>query len=138
MSRLDSIISGKQKSCGCVRPEGKPSQFSGVGEMSGEYWRRVFWRCKKSKKNLECTISKEEAYQIYLKQNNTCALSGLPISFKDKSASIDRIDSNKGYIQGNIQWVHKDINVIKLDYSEEEFFHLIKTIYEFKGLGNTE
>ena len=31
---------------------------------------------------------------------------------------IDRIDNNLGYIIGNIQWVHKDINNLKGTFNE--------------------
>lgn len=35
--------------------------------------------------------------------------------------SLDRVDSSKGYIRGNIQWVTKRINWMKGDLSMEEF-----------------
>jgi len=37
------------------------------------------------------------------------------------TASVDRIDSSIGYVMGNIQWVHKDINKMKSDFSQELF-----------------
>jgi hypothetical protein len=67
------------------------------------------------------------------KQENKCAITNLPIrvySNKEKntlyeSASLDRIDSKIGYIEGNVQWVCLGINYMKLNFSNEE---LIKTI----------
>ena len=44
------------------------------------------------------------------------------------TASLDRIDSSKGYVPGNIQCVHKDINALKTDFSEERFLELIHMI----------
>ena len=58
---------------------------------------------------------------------DTCALSGRPITYKTKArergptASLDRIDSSKGYVKGNVQWIHKDINRMKLNMCEETF-----------------
>jgi hypothetical protein len=40
------------------------------------------------------------------------------------TASLDRIDSSKGYIEGNVQWVHKFINIMKNGFSQEEFIYL--------------
>jgi hypothetical protein len=37
------------------------------------------------------------------------------------TASADRIDSSRGYVEGNVQWVHKWINLMKLDHSQHDF-----------------
>lgn len=65
------------------------------------------------------------------KQSFKCALSGIPLTLslnlhtkedrKKHTASLDRINSNVGYVEGNIQWVHKDINYMKCDFTQEEF-----------------
>ena len=59
------------------------------------------------------------------KQDKVCKLSGLPIGWADigrnHTASIDRIDSNKGYVLSNIQLVHKDVNVMKSKYDQNYF-----------------
>ena len=64
-------------------------------------------------------ISIQEAWEIYIKQDRKCALSGVPIVFttnNDKywiqTASPDRIDSSLHYTEDNFQWVHKRINRI--------------------------
>ncbi len=83
-------------------------------------------------------INKKYLWKLYLKQNKQCVLSGIDIKFaksgKDESyhkgttASLDRIDSKKGYIRNNIQWVHKDINKMKHTYSSQKFINLCKEI----------
>mgnify|MGYP007044016634 CR=1 FL=1 len=69
-------------------------------------------------------------------------MSGLPILIaktnKERklginTASLDRIDSSKGYIEGNVQWVHKDINWMKQDFNEEYFIFLCSEITKNKG-----
>ena len=50
------------------------------------------------------------------------------------TASLDRIDSKKGYIEGNVQWVHKNVNKMKMDLDEKEFFSIVKQVYEHKQL----
>ena len=52
---------------------------------------------------------------------------------KDKAkatASLDRIDQNKGYEIGNVQWVHKDVNLMKMYLDEKYFIGLCGKIYE--------
>ena len=44
------------------------------------------------------------------------------------TASLDRIDSSKGYVEGNVQWVHKMINMSKQQYSQEEFIDMCKAV----------
>ena len=45
-----------------------------------------------------------------------------------QTASLDRIDPTKGYIEGNIQWVHKDVNRMKMDFTETRFLELVNLI----------
>jgi hypothetical protein len=50
------------------------------------------------------------------------------ITLVEPTASLDRIDSSKGYIEGNLQWVHKNINMLKgnmLDNTFIEWCHKI-------------
>ena len=53
-------------------------------------------------------------------------LTGLDLN--DKDYSLDRIDSNNGYVEGNVQWVHKDVNMMKKDYNQEYFINICKLI----------
>jgi hypothetical protein len=45
-------------------------------------------------------------------------------------ASLDRIDSKKGYVEGNVHWVHKDVNMMKRNFTEEYFINLCETVYK--------
>lgn len=58
--------------------------------------------------------------------DGTCALTGwrLDMSPKTCTASLDRIDSSKPYEVGNIQWVHKIVNIAKNTYSQEQFIDM--------------
>ena len=46
------------------------------------------------------------------------------------TASLDRIDSKKGYIKGNIRWVSRSINWMKNDITDEMVWELCKLISE--------
>ena len=67
-----------------------------------------------------------------------CALSGLPIRFHKpgekctaQTASVDRINSDLGYTLDNIRWVHKQINWMKIDLSDEDFIYFCKKVAKY-------
>jgi hypothetical protein len=128
--------------CGCTPHRGsKHHQWTGVGEISSGFWYDHIVRSangsklnNRERKSKELTLTIDEAWDLFLIQNKKCALSGIeltfPITYKDKSwtASLDRIDSSKGYILGNVQWVHKDINIMKNKFNQEHFINMCKLI----------
>ena len=76
-------------------------------------------------------ITIEQVYDIWIKQNKKCALSGLPIDWEldnGWTCSLDRIDSKKEYTIHNVQLVHKDVNVMKHHYDESYFIEMCKLI----------
>jgi hypothetical protein len=114
----------------------KSINWSGYKDITGTYWGSV----KKSAKerNLEFNISIYYIWNLFLSQNEKCSLSGIPIYFNQNSqefktsqtASLDRIDSSKGYIEGNVQWVHKEINFMKRNLHDNEFIELCRKVVE--------
>ena len=44
------------------------------------------------------------------------------------TASLDRKNSNLDYTKENIQWVHKDVNYMKMSLNEKYFIKLCKLI----------
>jgi len=109
----------------------------GYKDISGSYWYIIRDRAKRY--NYEFNLDIKYIWNLYIKQNKKCRLSGLYIKFEDiitakgkcdRTASLDRIDSNKGYIKGNVQWVHKDVNKMKQDLDENIFIKLCQMIAE--------
>ena len=118
------------------------SKRKGYKEISGDFWDRT----KRSAKvrNLEFNISIEDVWNLFLQQNRKCALTGIDIKFnprksklKEATASLDRIDSSKGYIIDNVQWVHKVINNLKMDLDEQEFIDWCNKVSEYRGKNAT-
>lgn len=141
------LRSGATTSCGCKGNANK-KLWKGYEGISGNVWNRIRdgARSRKSKIKSEFNITIEEAWEIFQKQNSKCALSGVPIYLPKtgkeyhedlKTASLDRIDSSKGYIKGNVQWLHKDINRLKSDFPEYEFLRLCKLIVEYQKSSGT-
>jgi len=70
-------------------------------------------------------------YKIFVECfTGKCALSGWDISmtYANGTASLDRIDSTKGYEVGNIQWVHVMVNMCKNKYPQDKFVEMCKAI----------
>ena len=78
-------------------------------------------------RDYEFTITIDYIWDIYIAQDKVCALSGVPICFKD-SASLDRVDNSKGYVHGNIQIVHKTLNYMKYTYSQDYFIKMCNLV----------
>lgn len=124
------------KSCGCMNhPKGNDSHsWKGYEQITGEFWGVLKIRAKR--RNNKFNITPEYAWKIYLKQNKKCIFTGIDLlfptggksTFKDANISLDRINSDKGYIIGNIQWVYKDINMMKWAKTNEEFIKTCKLV----------
>jgi hypothetical protein len=120
------------QSCGCIRRTGK-RHWIGHGEISGTYWSVVVRGAEDRGLPMEVTI--EHAWDLFLKQKRLCAFTGIELGFSrtrvkssEQTASFDRIDSSKGYVVGNVQWVHKHVNVMKQATGDDEFIGWCMTI----------
>ncbi len=104
----------------------------------GEIVRGWWYDTEKAAKdrNIVFNITPEYVWNLFIKQNKECSLTGQKLCFvknyfkdsKNQTASLDRIDSTKGYIEGNVQWVHKKINFIKMHLPQDEFIELCKMV----------
>jgi len=101
--------------------------------FEASYLNRVKIRAKKS--GFEFNLDTDYIVKLLQKQNYKCALSGMNIEIRKvwhgnitQTASLDRIDNTKGYIKGNVQWLHKDINNMKHTFTEEYFKQLCKNV----------
>ena len=76
------------------------------------------------------TITVEDVIDISHNQDNRCIYSGHNLWNSTEKASIDRINSNLGYIKSNIQLITFRSNQAKSDLSEEEFMRLVSDIHK--------
>lgn len=123
------------QTCGCStweRKKGKDSPFfKGFQGITGSFWHQIEKGAKT--RGIEFKISIQYAWSLFQQQNGKCKLSGLELSlgksnYDDRTASFDRIDSSLGYFEGNVQWVHKDINKMKLSHREAYFVELCQRV----------
>lgn len=80
---------------------------------------------KSGRKSVDIDITKDYIVRLFRKQEGKCAISGQKIVL-GVNASLDRIDSSLGYIKGNVQWVNKDVNLMKGMFSLDRFLEVCK------------
>ena len=120
-----------------------PCSNKNVGKNVFMGWHRgirVSWFNKYKNSNLarkhdyEFSINIDDVADVWEAQGQQCALSGLPLEFKSEGRhdtgqpSLDRIDSNQGYIKGNIQILDSRVNVMKNQLGQAEFVTLCRMI----------
>lgn len=111
-------------SCGCVKMVPKceykivtPSHFYDIKKGA-------------AKRDLEFTITPRYILDIWYKQKGKCKLTGkaLILNHRERTASLDRIDSSKGYIRGNVQWINKNLQFVKGALLDEDFIKICKDV----------
>lgn len=116
------------------------TKYKGYQELSGKTWGDIKYSAQRRGLSFDDNLTIEYAWNLYLKQDKKCALSGLPIeivrcSKTRNTASLDRIDSNFGYNRDNVQWLHKDVNNLKGSMSSKDTIELCRKIF-FQDLKN--
>ena len=78
-------------------------------------------------RKLDYDLNESFIEQMIINQDNRCALSG--ILFTDTlKPSIDRIDSNIGYLKQNVQLVLFEVNRMKSNLPQDRFIDLCRSI----------
>lgn len=134
-----NVYRGNYKSCGCLQHalNHKNPKWRGVGEISQSFMYSI--QRGALNRNLKFNVSAEFLWNLFLKQNRKCAISGVKLRFQetrldyDATASLDRINSSIGYEEGNLQWVHKDVNYMKQSMNNEDFINWISIIYKYNN-----
>lgn len=136
--RAGQLVNNRSSSCRtCAakdRESSKSPFWEGLGPISKQYLTRLKHRKK------EVTITLKDLLTQWEKQEGRCVYTNVRLllvsrdsGWKQSTASIDRIDSSKGYVKGNIQWVHKRINSMKNDLKEEEFIQWCRLVTQKGG-----
>jgi hypothetical protein len=146
--QIGDIASGKSKHCRTcsfkfpksqekrkktISGNGNP-KWRGTKDIPATYFCYVKHNARVRK--LEVDLTLEDLQNQWDKQAGLCVFTGDKLSFnlknKDSSlpvASLDRIDSTKGYYSDNIQWVSSLVNYMKRAMKDDEFLKLIEKIH---------
>ena len=106
--------------------------YKGYEEISKTYWSRIVMQAEE--RGLKFEITEGYCWGLFLEQGRKCFYTARPLKFskKGQTASLDRIDSDFGYVEGNVKWVHKDINRMKGCLKHEDFVRLCSEVYHEK------
>lgn len=125
-------------SCGCKNPnlllKDKSPYWKGFGEISLSVFNKI--KTRAVERNYEFDVTIDYIWDLFLKQNRKCIYSDIDLCFKPKAssytgtASLDRIDNTKGYVEGNVHWIHKQVNYMKHTQTENEFLEWCNKISE--------
>lgn len=121
---------GKRKARNCNK--------GGTKNIHNALYKR--WISNAKSRSYPFEVSIDYLQTLLEKQNFKCAYSNIdllaPSNYLEKLEmtsspyliSLDRIDSNKGYIEGNVQFVCVCINKAKGSYNDEQFKEIIRKI----------
>ncbi len=85
------------------------------------------------KRGLRWDLDLKYLIRLFEEQQGKCALSSIELILAgsisrhrkgETTASIDRIDSSKGYTKDNVQWLHKRVNIMKNNLSDSDFIQM--------------
>lgn len=147
---ITDIVAGASKSCKAC---GVSRRYSDLKNRSkgntSPAWRgtkdiprAAFTKAGYSAKlrSVEFSVNIEDLQKQWERQEGICPYTGRVMIFNNKTfksqkqkiynfASLDRIDSTKGYTPENIQWVCICVNIMKNAYGHDDFINLIKEIH---------
>lgn len=133
--RASRLLTGDSKGCHCLAKNYNRTICDNncVGDLSKSQYGGI----KKSalKRGIPWDVSMVYLWKLLEQQEHICKLTHVPIQLSkyiterdNITASLDRIDSSLGYIEGNVQWVHKHVNVMKWTLSQQEFINICKLV----------
>jgi len=140
--------------CHCataIRIAVEHSKQGWCGEISDSRWARIRkeasglrrrkWSSVQTRPDIPFEVTREQAWNLFLDQDRRCAKTGRPLvmrgrghdHWKQETASFDRIDSSKGYVQDNVQWVHKDVQKSKWDFDDQYYVEMCRTVAAYNA-----
>lgn len=127
---IASFLDKKEcKACSNARPENNAHKGWIKGVLRVSFAEK--YKIQSTLRDIDWDLDFEYLADLLIDQDYKCALTGWSIDaleINKNSASLDRIDSEKGYIKGNVQWVHKMVNMCKQQYTQEEFISMCTSI----------
>src|SRR6266478_1546396 len=122
-----------------ARPAGRPKGIKGRPKGTLTMWAERIDGARRGAvtRGLKFGIDAEYIERLFNEQGGKCAISGLPLwmdfSKQNPTASLDRRESHRGYVKGNMQWFHKVVNIMKSNHDEAYFVAMCKQIADHRG-----
>lgn len=126
---LNNLMNGNSTQCiKCAAKERGSKKRKGCGDISGDMW-------VKTTRGFDIDISIEEAWDLFLKQDKKCAISGMdieihgyPYDWKKTTAILRRKNMNEYY------WLHVDVAMMKSNLiKHSDFINTVKIIANYQN-----
>ena len=117
------------KACSNKKPENCKHKGWVKGVLRNSFARK--YKANAELRNLDWDVTFDYLADLLIEQDFKCSLTGWDIDAVEvnkNTASLDRIDSSMGYIEGNVQWVHKMVNMCKQQYEQEDFISMCQAV----------
>jgi len=118
-------------------------KYDTYGQVTSYRMHRLYASAKKRNIKIGAGVNAKYLWKLVLRQKKTCSLTGMLLTMSKAngngsgSASLDRIDSSKGYVKKNLQWVHKSINIMKFTHEQEAFIQLCGRVWTHNENSNS-
>lgn len=106
-----------------------------------EVWVLELLRTARYRSKQQCNITLQHMTVLWADQNSSCFYCGDSLHPSDygrrrdrHTASIDRLDSSKGYLQGNVAWSCWGCNWMKSKMTVEEFVTKCSQVARHRGI----
>lgn len=129
---------------GCKKCQYNASVIPNVYEEITSRFMKMYMDSAKKRK-LVFEITPQKLWEKFIEQEKRCYYTNIEIFFEKNgierglgnfTVSLDRIDPKFGYIEGNIQWVHRDVNKFKHKHSSEKYISICNLVDTFYGKFN--
>lgn len=114
-----------------------------VNQSLDTHLRKVLRSIKEDRRKLQVNIDLQYLKNLWDAQKGLCKISGLTMDYTRNprkhnlyNASLDRIDSSRGYIVGNVQWLCWMVNRMKGENSLEQLLEICNNIINYQGNKN--
>jgi hypothetical protein len=137
ISTANLLKSGNVKSCGCLKVNCIEAMKRATSlEPRDAYLNNMYSqsRYRSSQRNIKFELTIEQFANICKEKCYYCGEYDSRVHHKVSGdivvevVGVDRIDSNKGYTKDNIQWVHKRVQQMKWNISQDQFIEWCKII----------
>lgn len=127
--RKDNAIRSSKTCCRSCSNKiiSKPVNYRGINIMMV-----MKYRLNAEARGRVWNITLEQLADLAEAQEYRCAFSGRLLIFdmtrNNNTASLDRLDNSKGYTIDNVQWVHKDLNMLRGSIQVDKFIDLCRQV----------
>jgi len=115
----------------CIRCSNIANHPSGMVGSVRVSWYNSFMKSAATR-GYSWGLTPEFVDTMHQEQDGLCYYSGLPIGWDvsgwNHTASIDRINNDLGYLESNVQLVHKEVNMLRGALSDDRFKELCHLI----------